>query len=130
MPYFGLIVLVVWVAALIDVIVAEEYRVRHLPKVVWVLIVILLPLVGSIIWFLVGRPEGVAASPPARTTGFPEYERPEYNDSEYRAAIAAREDAEFRRRARERAQEQRRRAQEKNGSGDNEPGNDHGPEGD
>ncbi|MCF8589047.1 PLD nuclease N-terminal domain-containing protein [Gordonia sp. HY366] len=115
MPYFGLIVLVVWVAALIDVIVAEEYRVRHLPKVVWVLIVILLPLVGSIIWFLVGRPEGVAGSPPARTTGFPEYERPEY-----KAAIAAREDAEFRRRARERAQEQRRRAEEKNGSAGND----------
>ncbi|MCF8609084.1 PLD nuclease N-terminal domain-containing protein [Gordonia sp. HY285] len=125
MPYFGLIVLVVWVAALIDVIVAEEYRVRHLPKVAWVLIVILLPLVGSIIWFLVGRPEGVAASPPTRTTGFPEYERPGYNDPEYRAAIAAREDAEFRRKARERAQEQRRRAQEKNGSGENEE-----PEGD
>ncbi|WOC12265.1 PLDc N-terminal domain-containing protein [Gordonia sp. MP11Mi] len=115
MPYFGLIVLVVWVAALIDVIVAEEYRVRHLPKVVWLLIVILLPLVGSIIWFLVGRPEGAAAPPPTRTTGFPEYERPEY-----KAAIAAREDAEFRRQVRERAEEQRRRAQEKNRSAGND----------
>ncbi|WP_372491715.1 PLD nuclease N-terminal domain-containing protein [Gordonia zhenghanii] len=115
---------VVWVAALIDVIVAEEYRVRHLPKIAWVLIVILLPLVGSIIWLLVGRPEGVAASPPARTTGFPEYERPEYSGPEYRAAIAAREDAEFRRKVRERAQEQRSRAEENNGPARNdEPGN-------
>ncbi|WP_440712847.1 PLD nuclease N-terminal domain-containing protein [Gordonia sp. FQ] len=105
MPYLGLIVLAIWVIALVDVIVADEYRVRHLPKVIWLVIVILLPLVGSIMWLLVGRPEGAAATPPPRTTGFPEYERPEYQ-----AAVRAHDDAEFRRKARERAEEQRRRA--------------------
>lgn len=109
--------LAVWVAALIDVIVADEYRVRHLPKVVWLLIVILLPLVGSVIWLLVGRPEGPAPTTPARTTGHPEYERPENRSPEYLSAIAAREDAEYRRRVRERAEAQRRRARDDDGSG-------------
>ncbi|AUH67494.1 MULTISPECIES: PLD nuclease N-terminal domain-containing protein [Gordonia] len=106
MPYLGGIVFLIWVAALIDVIIADEFRVRHLPKVAWVLIVILIPLAGSLVWFLVGRPEGGAPVPP-RTTGFPEYERPEY-----KAAIAAREEEEFRRRVRERAEAQRRRAED------------------
>lgn len=113
MPFIGLIVFAMWVVALIDVILAEEYRVRQLPKLAWVFIVILLPLVGSVIWFIVGRPEGPPSvrwrGPEARTTGFPEYERPEY-----RAAIAAREDEEFRRKARDRVEEQRRRARELN----------------
>ncbi|MFE5706939.1 MULTISPECIES: hypothetical protein [Rhodococcus] len=33
MPYLGLIVLVLWVGCLVDVICAEDYRVRHLPSV-------------------------------------------------------------------------------------------------
>ena len=114
MPFIGLIVFAMWVVALIDVILAEEYRVRHLPKIAWVFIVILLPLVGSVIWFAVGRPEGPPSftssrQPEPRTTGFPEYERPEY-----KAAIAARDDEEFRRKARERVEEQRRKAREMN----------------
>lgn len=112
MPFIGLIVFAMWVVALIDVILADEYRVRQLPKIAWVFIVVLLPLVGSVIWFAIGRPEGPPSfsgspRPEPRTTGFPEYERPEY-----KAAIAAREDEEFRRKARERVEEQRRRARE------------------
>ena len=42
-------------AALIDIIVRQDGQVKHLPKLVWVLLVILLPLIGSIIWFAVGR---------------------------------------------------------------------------
>jgi hypothetical protein len=104
-PYFGLIVLVVWAIALIDVVVAEEYRVRHLPKIAWLIIVILLPLVGSLVWFLVGRPEGAAA--PARTTGYPEYERPSRS-----APSNPDDDEEFLRSIRERAEEQRRKGRE------------------
>lgn len=42
-------------AALIDIIVRQDGQVKHLPKLVWVLLVITLPLIGSIIWFAVGR---------------------------------------------------------------------------
>ena len=42
-------------AALIDVITRENWQVQHLPKLTWVFIIILLPLIGSIVWFAVGR---------------------------------------------------------------------------
>ncbi|CAM3916120.1 PLD nuclease N-terminal domain-containing protein [Tsukamurella ocularis] len=109
MPYFGAIVMLLWVAALIDVIVSDEYRVRHLPKGGWLIIVILIPLAGSLIWFLLGRPVGAVAGGggPSRTTGFPEYERPGRHIAQYPD-----DDDEFLRRCRERADEQRRRAKE------------------
>jgi hypothetical protein len=44
--------------ALIDVITREDWQVQHLPKLTWVFIVILLPVIGSIIWFAVGRDWG------------------------------------------------------------------------
>lgn len=110
MPYLGILVLLVWIVALIDLITADEHRIRHLPKLVWLLIVLLLPLVGSIIWFAAGRPERATAAAPPRPTGMPEYERPEY-----REALARRDDEEFRRKVRERAEEQRRRAREAEG---------------
>lgn len=42
-------------AALIDIISRPEGQVRHLPKLVWVLLVVFLPLVGSLVWFAIGR---------------------------------------------------------------------------
>jgi hypothetical protein len=41
--------------ALIDIIIRDESQVKHLPKVMWIILVILLPVIGSIIWFAVGR---------------------------------------------------------------------------
>ncbi|MGN0065321.1 MAG: PLD nuclease N-terminal domain-containing protein [Nocardioides sp.] len=41
--------------ALIDVIRTEDDRVRHLPKLVWLLVVLFFPLVGSLAWLIVGR---------------------------------------------------------------------------
>ncbi|WP_423920552.1 PLDc N-terminal domain-containing protein [Frigoribacterium sp. 2-23] len=43
------------VLALVDIITRDEWQVKHLPKLVWVLLVVFLPLVGSILWFAVGR---------------------------------------------------------------------------
>lgn len=51
----GLMTFAVVLFALIDIITREEWQVRHLPKLTWVLLVVFLPLIGSIIWFLVGR---------------------------------------------------------------------------
>ncbi|MDJ0394416.1 PLD nuclease N-terminal domain-containing protein [Rhodococcus sp. G-MC3] len=58
MPYLGLIIMILWVFCLIDVITAEDTGVRHLPKMLWLLFVILIPLAGSVVWLLVGRPIG------------------------------------------------------------------------
>jgi len=47
--------LLLFVAALVDIIMRQEGQVRHLPKLVWVLLVVLLPFVGSVLWFAIGR---------------------------------------------------------------------------
>lgn len=52
--FAGLTLLLV-LAALIDIITRDDSQVRHLPKIVWVFLVILLPFVGSIVWFAVGH---------------------------------------------------------------------------
>jgi len=55
MVLLPLIVFALFVFALVDIILRRQDQVKHLPKVAWVFIVILLPLVGSILWFAVGR---------------------------------------------------------------------------
>ncbi|TXN29879.1 PLDc N-terminal domain-containing protein [Lacisediminihabitans profunda] len=50
-----LVVLGIVIAALVDIIGSDQGRIRHLDKTLWLLIVILLPLVGSIVWFAIGR---------------------------------------------------------------------------
>jgi hypothetical protein len=57
-PYLGLIVAVLWIFCLIDVITADEGGIRHLPKTVWLLLVVFLPLAGSVAWLVAGRPVG------------------------------------------------------------------------
>lgn len=52
---FGVLTLLLVLAALIDIITRDDSQVRHLPKLVWILLVILLPFVGSIVWFVVGH---------------------------------------------------------------------------
>ena len=53
-----LLVLAVWIYAFIDCLNTPEKEVRKLPKVMWVIIVLLFGqvLIGPIAWFLVGRP--------------------------------------------------------------------------
>lgn len=51
----SVLLLVLMFAALADIITVDESKIKHLPKLVWIIIVILLPMIGSILWFLVGR---------------------------------------------------------------------------
>ncbi|MFF8655477.1 PLDc N-terminal domain-containing protein [Streptomyces huasconensis] len=52
-----LLVLAVWIYAFIDVLNTPEKDVKHLPKVVWVIIVLLFGevLLGPIAWFATGK---------------------------------------------------------------------------
>lgn len=52
---FSILMLVLMIGALIDIITRRDDQVKHLPKAFWIILVILLPLAGSLIWFLVGR---------------------------------------------------------------------------
>lgn len=43
------------VFAIIDVILTDQRRVRALPKIVWGLLIVLLPVIGVLLWFLIGK---------------------------------------------------------------------------
>ena len=46
---------------LLDVALSSPDAVRNLPKLMWVVLVILLPPIGGIVWLLAGRPVGRTA---------------------------------------------------------------------
>ncbi|MDQ1654112.1 MAG: hypothetical protein QOI35_3312 [Cryptosporangiaceae bacterium] len=110
----GLVLLGLWIFCLVDVITTPEWQCRHLPKVAWVLIVLLLPEVGSIVWLVAGRPRADVTRPgglPYKgNTGYPEYERPGRH-----VAQSPDDDEAFLRGLRERAEEQRRKARDQSG---------------
>jgi len=41
---------------LIDCLQTDEHAVRALPKIVWVFVILLFPVVGPIAWLVAGRP--------------------------------------------------------------------------
>jgi hypothetical protein len=57
LPGLGLMLMVF---ALVDIIRADRWTVRHLDKSMWIIIVILLPLIGSVLWFAIGGDYGRA----------------------------------------------------------------------
>jgi len=63
MPVLALLTLVVMVIALIDAITRREDQVKHLPKFAWIFFIVLLPLIGSILWFALGREYEARSTP-------------------------------------------------------------------
>lgn len=88
----------VW--CLVEAISTDGHRIRRLPKVVWILLILFLPLVGSIGWLMLGRP--VAADAGEQTPGPDRATRADSRNP-------AEEAADFSTRIRERAEQQRRR---------------------
>ncbi|KJQ54449.1 PLDc N-terminal domain-containing protein [Microbacterium sp. SA39] len=58
MPFLSILIVVLMIVALVDIITRDDSQVKHLPKMVWIIIVILLPLIGSGLWFGLGREYG------------------------------------------------------------------------
>ncbi|WP_293782117.1 PLD nuclease N-terminal domain-containing protein [uncultured Aeromicrobium sp.] len=60
------LLIVVWVVlvvyALFDIIATPKERVRHLPKLAWIALILLVPYAGSLLWIFFGqvrqRPSG------------------------------------------------------------------------
>ncbi|MEO7804941.1 MAG: PLD nuclease N-terminal domain-containing protein [Actinomycetota bacterium] len=68
---FGLLLLALWIYCIFDVISTDEVLIQNLPKMVWLILVIILPSIGSIVWLVIGRPYGQGfrpggAAPPRR----------------------------------------------------------------
>ena len=109
--YVGPVVFVLWVYCVIDVISRRPDAVRHLPKIGWLVLVLLFPLVGSVAWLVAGRPRRQPRAFERPAPEFPEYDRPGRA-----AATSSESDEEFLRRCRDRAEEQRRRHRQRDGS--------------
>ncbi|MFI9504059.1 PLD nuclease N-terminal domain-containing protein [Nocardia sp. NPDC052566] len=105
MPYavIGLITLALWVYCLVDIITCPDVGIRHLPKMGWLIVVILIPTVGALLWLFAGRP--LHESSTRSNTRYSEYDRP----GRY-VAQSPEDDEAFLRGLRERAEEQRREA--------------------
>lgn len=108
----GLVTVTLWIFSLVDVVGTDESRMRHLPELWWLLIVLFFPLAGSVAWLVAGRPEqGSATRNPRAVTEFPEYDRP----GRAAAPDPVAEEA-FLRRVRERADLQRQQYREQRNS--------------
>lgn len=97
---FVLVPLILCIFCVVDAITARDDEIRNLPKILWIILILVFPFVGSIAWLAAGRPRYVQPTPLSRE--FPEYDRPGRNAVSDPAA-----DAEFLRKVRERAEEQR-----------------------
>ena len=102
----GIVMFALWLFCIIDVITTDQSRIRNLPKLTWLFIVIILPDIGSIIWLVAGHtwePQSPAPTPLQRR--YPEYDRPGRQ-----TAANPDDDEAFLRQVRDRADQQRRRA--------------------
>jgi hypothetical protein len=66
------IVILLMIFAVVDIAVLERGRLRFLPRLAWIVLAVVLPIVGPVIWFIVGRGrpgENNAVSPSSPTSG-------------------------------------------------------------
>lgn len=55
MPFLSLLILALMIITLIDIITRDDGQVKFMPKWVWLLLVVLLPFLGCVLWFAIGR---------------------------------------------------------------------------
>lgn len=60
---------VLWIFCIVDAITREDPYIQHLSKVVWIVIIIFVPTLGSILWLIVGRGQNAQRT----VTGSPSY---------------------------------------------------------
>ncbi|MER5935088.1 PLD nuclease N-terminal domain-containing protein [Streptomyces sp. NPDC002054] len=67
LPFLLIIGLTVF--AFIDCLNTPEEEVKHLPKVVWVIIILLFSIVGPVVWLFAGKKRAPAGSGPGGRRG-------------------------------------------------------------
>src|ERR1700712_4240084 len=73
--------------AFVDVLLTQDWRIRGVPKIVWLVIVLLLSPIGGILWFFVGKePIDGAVRPPRRREIAPD------DEPEFLAGVRVKED--------------------------------------
>ena len=104
----ALVEVVLLVYCVLNIVTTPEGEVRNLPKLLWLLLVVVLPLVGGIAWLVAGRPQGPPRSLPYKgNRGVPPVQ-PRRTPT----ASSPDDDEAFLRGLRERAEQQRRAAEQ------------------
>lgn len=119
--FIGPVIAILWLYCVVNVITSRDDEVRHLPKVWWLLIVLFFPLAGSVAWLAAGRPDSGPRRPAPYERAAPEF--PEYDRPGRASAADPEADAEFLRKVRERAEEQRRKSREQRGAAEPDDSN-------
>lgn len=79
---FSVATLALLIFALIDVITSDDAQIKHLPKLLWILLIVILPLVGSLIWLIAGKDR--SKTPDHGSFGDPRrYEEPQSSGAPY-----------------------------------------------
>ena len=63
-----LLVVAAMVVAVVDIVTRDDSQIKHMPKLMWLILVILLPLVGVVLWFAIGRDHPARSPRPQRTS--------------------------------------------------------------
>lgn len=58
---FSLASMALWVFCLVDVVTRDVRYIQHLPKTLWMVVILFVPVFGSVLWLVAGR--GQRASP-------------------------------------------------------------------
>lgn len=65
----AIVLIAVVVYAFIDCFTSDSRQIRGVPKAGWLAIIVLLPLLGALLWFFLGRPQ--RSTPPPRSQRHP-----------------------------------------------------------
>lgn len=70
MWFLSLLLLAAMVFAIVDIVLRDNAEIKHLPKVAWLFLVILVPLLGTVLWFTLGRdvPQRLSRPRPTRVS--------------------------------------------------------------
>jgi Phospholipase_D-nuclease N-terminal len=117
----GLVVAVaLWIFCVFDAITTPEAKVRNLPKLAWVFLVVLTLDLGALLWLVLGRPWGAAGSRVGarepRTGRAARWDPADAARPVRRVPSNPDDDPEFLANLSRRAEEQRRRQQDSDGS--------------
>ncbi len=65
----AVVVVAVTIFAVVDSAMTRKERVRGISKALWILVILLFPVVGPILWFLIGKDRSSGANAPGRRLG-------------------------------------------------------------
>ncbi|MGW8538644.1 PLD nuclease N-terminal domain-containing protein [Rhodococcus qingshengii] len=109
---FSLASMALWVFCLVDVVTRDVRYIHHLPKTLWMVVILFVPVFGSVLWLVAGRGQGELPDLAGVAA---------HVDAEGSRTVAAHDpvaEEAFRRACRERAEQQRRLARRQRTDGD------------